>query len=140
MIHPYVLYLGSTNMSYFKCKISNNFFNVKFGADGEAKVLKQRIESINPENNRATYRILEGDLMNEYKSFVVTLRKENLEVLHIATLIMRKSTRRWLTPRLYFNSQSKSPKRSMHISYQRNRGRRFMSLFYISMHLFVCLP
>ncbi|VVA94859.1 unnamed protein product [Arabis nemorensis] len=42
--------------------------------DGEAKVLKQRIESIDPENNRATYRILEGDVMNKYKSFVVTFQ------------------------------------------------------------------
>ncbi|WZZ68667.1 hypothetical protein YC2023_080037 [Brassica napus] len=42
--------------------------------DGEAKVMKERIESIDPENNRATYRVLEGDLMNEYKSFVVTFQ------------------------------------------------------------------
>ncbi|CAN6938122.1 unnamed protein product [Brassica oleracea var. botrytis] len=41
---------------------------------GEAKVMKERIESIDPENNRATYRVLEGDLMNEYKSFVVTFQ------------------------------------------------------------------
>uniref|UniRef100_M4DI54 Bet v I/Major latex protein domain-containing protein n=1 Tax=Brassica campestris TaxID=3711 RepID=M4DI54_BRACM len=41
---------------------------------GEARVMKERIESIDPENNRATYRVLEGDLMNEYKSFVVTFQ------------------------------------------------------------------
>ncbi|KAL0701412.1 hypothetical protein Bca4012_057534 [Brassica carinata] len=27
-----------------------------------------------PENNRATYKVLEGDLMNEYKSFLVTFQ------------------------------------------------------------------
>ncbi|KAJ4909549.1 MLP-like protein 28 [Raphanus sativus] len=42
--------------------------------DGEAKVLKERIESVDPENNRATYRVLEGDLMKEYKSFVLTFQ------------------------------------------------------------------
>ncbi|CAH8308445.1 unnamed protein product [Eruca vesicaria subsp. sativa] len=42
--------------------------------DGEARVLKERIESIDAENNRATYRVLEGDLMNEYKSFLVTFQ------------------------------------------------------------------
>ncbi|CAN7130011.1 unnamed protein product [Brassica rapa subsp. narinosa] len=38
------------------------------------KVMKERIESIDPENNRVTYRVLEGDVMNEYKSFVITLQ------------------------------------------------------------------
>ncbi|KAJ4874791.1 Polyketide cyclase/dehydrase and lipid transport superfamily protein [Raphanus sativus] len=41
---------------------------------GEARVMKERIESIDPENNRATYRVLEGDLMNEYKSFLITFQ------------------------------------------------------------------
>lgn len=36
--------------------------------------MKERIESIDPENNRVTYRVLEGDVMNEYKSFVITLQ------------------------------------------------------------------
>ncbi|KAJ0231965.1 hypothetical protein HA466_0294400 [Hirschfeldia incana] len=74
--------------------------------DGEAKVLKERIESVDPENNRATYRVLEGDLMKEYKSFVITFQvtpkegepgsiahwhfeyeKINDEVAHPATLL-----------------------------------------------------
>ncbi|CAF2063930.1 unnamed protein product [Brassica oleracea] len=38
------------------------------------KVMKERIESIDPENNSVTYRVLEGDVMNEYKSFVITLQ------------------------------------------------------------------
>ncbi|WZZ68668.1 hypothetical protein YC2023_080038 [Brassica napus] len=42
--------------------------------DGEARVMKERIESIDPENNSVTYRVLEGDVMNEYKSFVITLQ------------------------------------------------------------------
>ncbi|KAF2594789.1 hypothetical protein F2Q70_00045229 [Brassica cretica] len=33
-----------------------------------------KIESIDPENNSVTYRVLEGDVMNEYKSFVITLQ------------------------------------------------------------------
>ncbi|KAL0807443.1 hypothetical protein Bca101_099935 [Brassica carinata] len=41
---------------------------------GEARVMKERIESIDPENNSVTYRVLEGDVMNEYKSFVITLQ------------------------------------------------------------------
>ncbi|RID55764.1 hypothetical protein BRARA_G03007 [Brassica rapa] len=42
--------------------------------DGEVRVMKERIESIDPENNMVTYRVLEGDVMNEYKSFVITLQ------------------------------------------------------------------
>ncbi|KAJ0241169.1 MLP-like protein 34 [Hirschfeldia incana] len=42
--------------------------------DGEAKVVTERIESIDPENNRVTYRVLDGDLMKEYKSFLITFQ------------------------------------------------------------------
>ncbi|CAA7022439.1 unnamed protein product [Microthlaspi erraticum] len=52
----------------------SNIQGVELHEDGEAKVVKERIESIDPENNRATYRVLEGDLMNEYKSFVITFQ------------------------------------------------------------------
>ncbi|KAF8098666.1 hypothetical protein N665_0261s0031 [Sinapis alba] len=42
--------------------------------DGEEKVVTERIESIEPEINRVTYRVLEGDIMKEYKSFVITFQ------------------------------------------------------------------
>ncbi|KAL0801483.1 hypothetical protein Bca101_056659 [Brassica carinata] len=42
--------------------------------DGEAKVITEKIESVEPEINRVVYRVLDGDLMKEYKSFVITLQ------------------------------------------------------------------
>ncbi|KAJ0241171.1 hypothetical protein HA466_0216200 [Hirschfeldia incana] len=42
--------------------------------DGEAKVAKERIEAVDPEKNLITFRVLEGDLMKEYKSFLATLQ------------------------------------------------------------------
>ncbi|CAA7022440.1 unnamed protein product [Microthlaspi erraticum] len=41
---------------------------------GETRVMKHKMESLEPEKNRVTYRVLEGDLMNEYKSFVITFQ------------------------------------------------------------------
>lgn len=45
-----------------------------FGADGEAKVAKERIEAVEPEKNLITFRVIEGDLLKEYKSFVITIQ------------------------------------------------------------------
>ncbi|KAG7589697.1 Bet v I/Major latex protein [Arabidopsis suecica] len=42
--------------------------------DGEAKVAKERIEAVDPEKNLITFRVIEGDLMKEYKSFVITIQ------------------------------------------------------------------
>ncbi|CAH8337437.1 unnamed protein product [Eruca vesicaria subsp. sativa] len=42
--------------------------------DGEEKVSKERVEAVEPERNLITYRVLEGDLMKEYKSFVTTIQ------------------------------------------------------------------
>ncbi|KFK44400.1 hypothetical protein AALP_AA1G252500 [Arabis alpina] len=42
--------------------------------DGEAQVSKERVELVEPEKNLITYRVLEGDLMKEYKSFVNTIQ------------------------------------------------------------------
>ncbi|CAH8308480.1 unnamed protein product [Eruca vesicaria subsp. sativa] len=42
--------------------------------DGEAKVAKERIEAVEPEKNLITFRIIEGDLMKEYKSFLATIQ------------------------------------------------------------------
>ncbi|RIA05480.1 hypothetical protein BRARA_K00221 [Brassica rapa] len=42
--------------------------------DGEAKVAKERVEAVEPEKNLITFRVVEGDLMKEYKSFVITIQ------------------------------------------------------------------
>ncbi|KAL1189912.1 MLP-like protein 28 [Cardamine amara subsp. amara] len=42
--------------------------------DGEAKVAKERIEAVEPEKNLIKFRVIEGDLMKEYKSFVLTIQ------------------------------------------------------------------
>ncbi|CAA7022436.1 unnamed protein product [Microthlaspi erraticum] len=41
---------------------------------GEAKVAKERIEAVEPEKNLITFRVIEGDLLKEYKSFVITIQ------------------------------------------------------------------
>ncbi|XP_050372026.1 MLP-like protein 34 [Argentina anserina] len=42
--------------------------------DGKACVAKEKIEAIDAEKNLVTFRVLEGDLMDHYKSFVITLQ------------------------------------------------------------------
>ncbi|KAF2594788.1 hypothetical protein F2Q70_00045228 [Brassica cretica] len=42
--------------------------------DGEAKVAKERIEAVESEKNLITFRVIEGDLLKEYKSFVITIQ------------------------------------------------------------------
>ncbi|KAG2322355.1 hypothetical protein Bca52824_015568 [Brassica carinata] len=42
--------------------------------DGEAKVAKERIETVEPEKNLITFRVIEGDLMIKYKSFSITIQ------------------------------------------------------------------
>ncbi|XWS22847.1 hypothetical protein CRYUN_Cryun29cG0071100 [Craigia yunnanensis] len=42
--------------------------------DGEAKVAKELVEAIDPENNSITFRVIEGDLLKEYKSFVIHIQ------------------------------------------------------------------
>ncbi|KAL0800826.1 hypothetical protein Bca101_056001 [Brassica carinata] len=42
--------------------------------DGEARVAKEKIEAVEPEKNLITFRVIEGDLMKEYKSFVITIQ------------------------------------------------------------------
>nr|VDD64099.1 unnamed protein product [Brassica oleracea] len=41
---------------------------------GEAKVAKERIEEVDPETNLISFRVIEGDLMKEYKSFLATIQ------------------------------------------------------------------
>ncbi|CAN6844467.1 unnamed protein product [Brassica oleracea] len=45
-----------------------------FSLYGEAKVAKERIEAVEPEKNLITFRVIEGDLMKEYKSFLLTIQ------------------------------------------------------------------
>ncbi|XWS34486.1 hypothetical protein CRYUN_Cryun21dG0042300 [Craigia yunnanensis] len=42
--------------------------------EGKAKIAKDLIESVDPKNKSITYRVLEGDLMEEYKSFVAKIQ------------------------------------------------------------------
>lgn len=45
-----------------------------FGADGQPKVVKERIEAVDHEKNLFVLRVIEGDLMKEFKSFLVTIQ------------------------------------------------------------------
>ncbi|CAL9240223.1 unnamed protein product [Arabidopsis halleri] len=46
----------------------------KYVHDGKVSVAKDRIEAVDPEKNLITFKVLEGDLMKEYKSFVFTIQ------------------------------------------------------------------
>ncbi|CAF2139341.1 unnamed protein product [Brassica rapa] len=39
-----------------------------------SSVAKERIEAVEPEKNLITFRVIEGDLMKEYKSFLLTIQ------------------------------------------------------------------
>ncbi|CAN8291855.1 unnamed protein product [Cochlearia groenlandica] len=42
--------------------------------DGQAKVAKERIEEVVAEKRLIKYRVLEGDIMEEFKSFLITIQ------------------------------------------------------------------
>ncbi|CAH8257773.1 unnamed protein product [Arabidopsis lyrata] len=42
--------------------------------DGKVSVVKDRIEAVEPEKNLITFKVIEGDLMKEYTSFVITIQ------------------------------------------------------------------
>ncbi|KAE8076308.1 hypothetical protein FH972_014970 [Carpinus fangiana] len=42
--------------------------------DGQAKVAKERIEAIDDTNKSITFKVIEGDLLQEYKSFRIVVR------------------------------------------------------------------
>ncbi|KAJ4879664.1 MLP-like protein 28 [Raphanus sativus] len=42
--------------------------------DGKPMVAYQRIEAVEPKNNMIKYRVLEGDMMKEFKSFLCTIQ------------------------------------------------------------------
>ncbi|MBA0754020.1 hypothetical protein Gogos_020072, partial [Gossypium gossypioides] len=39
-----------------------------------AKKAKEVVEAVDPDKNLVTFRVIEGDLMEEYKSFVITIQ------------------------------------------------------------------
>ncbi|TYH25591.1 hypothetical protein ES288_A03G181500v1 [Gossypium darwinii] len=41
--------------------------------DGKAKKAKEVVEAVDPDKNLITFRVIEGDLMEEYKSFVAMI-------------------------------------------------------------------
>ena len=53
--------------------------------DGKKKSLKQIIESVNEENHMTVYKCIEGDLMEEYKSFTIILHVETKGDKELAT-------------------------------------------------------
>ncbi|KAK8582986.1 hypothetical protein V6N13_069752 [Hibiscus sabdariffa] len=42
--------------------------------DGKAKIAKQEVEKIDHENKSITFKMLEGDLMEEYKTFLISIQ------------------------------------------------------------------
>ncbi|XP_022726601.1 MLP-like protein 31 [Durio zibethinus] len=42
--------------------------------DGKAKTLKEVVEAIDSEKNSITFRVLEGDVMKDFKSYVITIQ------------------------------------------------------------------
>ncbi|KAI9071873.1 hypothetical protein K1719_002598 [Acacia pycnantha] len=54
--------------------------------DGKKCVAKELVESIDKENNKITFKVLEGDLMEHYKSFRITVEvfpEEEGSVVHL---------------------------------------------------------
>jgi hypothetical protein len=47
---------------------------VKSCIDGQAKVAKEKIEAIDDTNKSITFKVIEGDLLQEYKSFKMVVR------------------------------------------------------------------
>ncbi|CAN7130013.1 unnamed protein product [Brassica rapa subsp. narinosa] len=42
--------------------------------DGEAAMTKKRVEAVDPEKNLIKFRVIEGDMMKDFKSFVSTIQ------------------------------------------------------------------
>ncbi|KAG2303652.1 hypothetical protein Bca4012_062406 [Brassica carinata] len=42
--------------------------------EGKPKVAKDRIEAVDPEKNLIKFRVLEGDVLKEYRTFLITLQ------------------------------------------------------------------
>lgn len=44
------------------------------GADGQPKVAKERIEAVDQEKNLIAFRVVDGDMLNGFKSFLITVQ------------------------------------------------------------------
>ncbi|XP_039034044.1 MLP-like protein 28 [Hibiscus syriacus] len=51
-----------------------SIINWSYVHDGKSKVAKEVIEAVEPDKNLITVRVLEGDLMEEFKSFLMTIQ------------------------------------------------------------------
>ncbi|XP_010552705.1 PREDICTED: MLP-like protein 34 [Tarenaya hassleriana] len=45
----------------------------KYVHDGEQKVAKEVIEAVDPDKNMISFRVIDGDIMKEYKTFLITI-------------------------------------------------------------------
>ncbi|GMI75188.1 MLP-like protein 28 [Hibiscus trionum] len=48
--------------------------NWSYVHEGKAKKAKEVIEAVDPDKNLITFRVIEGDLMEEYKTFLLTIQ------------------------------------------------------------------
>ena len=48
--------------------------SLTISADGEAAMTKKRVEAVDPEKNLIKFRVIEGDMMKDFKSFVSTIQ------------------------------------------------------------------
>ncbi|KAL3625469.1 hypothetical protein CASFOL_030923 [Castilleja foliolosa] len=60
--------------------------------DGKHKIAKQLIQTINEEKKLIEFKTLEGDLMEEYKDFLVTLHVETKNNIDLVTWTMEYET------------------------------------------------
>ncbi|GMJ13336.1 MLP-like protein 28 [Hibiscus trionum] len=49
-------------------------FEFHYTHDGKDKVAKEVVEAVDPDKNLIVFRVIDGDLMKEYKSFLLTLQ------------------------------------------------------------------
>ncbi|KAK8615713.1 hypothetical protein V6N13_017296 [Hibiscus sabdariffa] len=49
-------------------------FTFHYFHDGKDKVAKEVVQAVDPDKNLVTFRVIDGDLMKEYKSFLLTLQ------------------------------------------------------------------
>nr|XP_043627109.1 MLP-like protein 31 [Erigeron canadensis] len=53
--------------------------------EGKKKICKQIIEAVNEENHMAVFKVIGGDLLEEYKSFTIILHVEQKGEVQVAT-------------------------------------------------------
>ncbi|KAL3625468.1 hypothetical protein CASFOL_030922 [Castilleja foliolosa] len=60
--------------------------------DGKQKIAKQLIQTINEEKKLIEFKMLEGDLMEEYKDFLITLHVETKDNIDLVTWTLEYET------------------------------------------------